>query len=274
MDIIEPLYLVRDYAFGRDFTPKFFTALAALAIVIWDIVRQRRWDYLWVFLFGTVIWSGAEAFLNFQGVRDMPDREMFGEPISLPTSYVIQGMSEGAFVAVVGLFLGDRWLCQQTRKTSIIAAGVVVILIAVATLRSSRRIEGFGDAGSRRNVLDESALIALGVLVLIGVVFYLRWPQWRPRAVAMFLMMLIVATGWTIAQVAVQGRWVEVPGDAPGTFAAAGPVISLLVLAFDIVVEIALAYVPFFALPVMFHLIRNPTALPRHREELRTALAA
>lgn len=262
MDLLDPVYMVRDYAFGRDFTPKFFTALIAIGFVVWDWVKQKRLDYVWVFVFGTVIWGGAEAFLKLQGVRDMPDRELFGEPINLQLSYVIQGMSEGAFVAVVGLFLGDRWLCRSSRNRSIILTTVVVLGIALATVRSSRRLEGFGDAGSRRDVFDEQALLALGFLVILGLLFYWRYPDWRPRTLAMFIMMLVIGTGWTIAQVLVDGRWVEVPGPTPGTYEPAGPLLSLFVLAFDVVVEIALAYVPFLGLPVMLKLIRDTTPLP------------
>lgn len=262
MDLLDPVYMVRDYAFGRDFTPKFFTALIAIGFVVWDWVKQKRLDYVWVFVFGTVIWGGAEAFLKLQGVRDMPDRELFGEPINLQLSYVIQGMSEGAFVAVVGLFLGDRWLCRSSRTRSIILTAVVVLGIALATVRSSRRLEGFGDAGSRRDVFDEQALLALGFLVILGLLFFWRYPDWRPRTLAMFIMMLVIGTGWTITQVLVDGRWVEVPGATPGTYEPAGPLLSLFVLAFDVVVEIALAYVPFFGLPVMLKLIRDTTPLP------------
>ena len=262
MDLLDPVYLVRDYAFGRDFTPKFFTAVIAIGFVVWDWVKQKRLDYVWVFVFGTVIWGGVEAFLKLQGVRNMPDRELFDQPLSLPASYVIQGMSEGAFVAVVGLFLGDRWLCRSSRTKSVILTAVVVLGIALATVRSSRRLEGFGDAGSRRDVLDEQALLALGFLVLLGILFFWRYPAWRPRTLAMFVMMLVVGTGWTITQVLVDGRWVEVPGPTAGTYEATGPVLSFLVLAFDVVVEIALAYVPFLALPVMFKLIRDTTPLP------------
>lgn len=269
MDLLDPVFMVRGYAFGRDFTPKLFTALIAISFVLWDSVKQKRLDYLWVFVFGTVIWGGAEAFLNLQGVRNMPERAMFDEPISLPLSYVIQGMSEGAFVAVVGLFLGDRWLCRRSRTKSIILTAVVVLVIALATVRSSRRLDGFGDAGSRRDVFDEQALLALGFLVLLGLLFFWRYPAWRPRTLAMFVMMLVIGTGWTITQVLVDGRWVEFPGPTPGTYEAAGPLMSLFVLAFDVVVEIALAYVPFLGLPVMLKLITDNTPLPSYADDPR-----
>lgn len=262
MDPLEPVYLVRDYAFGRDFTPKLFTALIAIGFVLWDWVKQKRLDYVWVFVFGTVIWAGVEALIQLQGVRNMPDRELFDQPLSLPASFIIQGMSEAAFVAVVGLFLGDRWLCRNSRVRSVILTVVVMVGIALATVRSSRRLEGFGDAGSRRNVVDEQALIGLGFLVLLGLLFLWRYPGWRPRALAMLVMMLVIGTGWTIAQVLVDGRWVEVPGPTAGTYEAAGPLLSLFVLVFDVVVEIALVDMLFLALPVMLRLIRDTTPLP------------
>ena len=77
---------------------------------------------------------------------------------------------------------------------------VVLAAIAVATFRSSRRLPGFGQAGSRRDVFDESALLGLGVLVVIGLVFFWRYPPWRARTAAMFVAMVIVGTGWTIAR--------------------------------------------------------------------------
>ena len=77
------VYMVRDAGFGRDFTPKVWVTLIALALVAWDVRRQRRWDYAWVFLIGSVIWALAEVFLSVQGIRDMPERVLFGSPMPL-----------------------------------------------------------------------------------------------------------------------------------------------------------------------------------------------
>ena len=77
---------------------------------------------------------------------------------------------------------------------------------------------------------------------------------------AMAAVMLLFATLWTIAQVAAGGRWVEV-GTATGGYAAAAPLVSFAGLAFDVVVEIVIAYVPFLALAVGLGLMRDPRPL-------------
>ena len=52
-------------------------------------------------------------------------------------------------------------------------------------------------------------------------------------------------------------------GTAAGGYAAASPVVSFGGLAFDVVVEIVLAYIPFFALAVMVGALTDPRPLTR-----------
>ncbi len=257
----DSVFMIRDAIFGRDFTPKLATALLGLALVLWDSVRHKRLDYVWVFVFGTVIWGGAEAFLQIQGIRDMPNRTLFDAPIALPGSYVLQGMSEGAFVAVIGIFIGDRLLVRSSRWKAAVGLLGVVLLIASSTVRTVLRTEGLGEVASRRDILAPTALGLIAVTVVISAVFVWRWVAWRPRTLAMFSVMVVVGTVWTVAQVSLGGRWVEVGSTASG-FQDAGPLVSLLAFAFDVVMEIAIPYVPFLALPVMVGLIRNPAPLP------------
>lgn len=257
----DSVFMIRDAMFGRDFTPKLATAVIAVALVVWDAVRHKRLDYVWVFSFGTVIWGSAEAFLHLQGIRDMPVRTLFEQQLSLPFSYLLQGMAEGAFVAVVGLFIGDRLLVPAVRRRAMVGLAITLLVIASATLRSSRRTEGLGEVASRRDLLNPTALGLLLVVVVISVVFIWKWAPWRPRTSAMFGVMLVVATVWTVTQVALGGRWVEVGSVATG-FRDAGTLVTVLALAFDVVIEIAVTYVPFLAIPVMLRLMRDPTPLP------------
>ena len=257
---MDPIYIIRDAAFGRDFTPKVITAFIAIALVLWDWRTQKRKDYLWVFLVGTVLWGGAEAFLAIQGIRDMPERVVAGRPIGLPLSYLIQGMSEGAFIAVIGLFVGDRYLCRARRRSGIIIGAVALVLLAAATFRSRRLLDPEAVA-SRRDILDTRALVVLLIACGLGVVFYVLWRQWRPRTMAMFVYMVIFGAVWAATQVAIGGRWVEVDA-ADGGYERAGPLITLFALSWDVIIEIALAYVLFLALPVWLRLMRDTTPLP------------
>ena len=253
------VYMVRDAGFGRDFTPKVWVTLIALALVAWDVRRQRRWDYAWVFLIGSVIWALAEVFLSVQGIRDMPERVLFGSPMPMWASYVLQGTSEAAFVAVLGLFVGDRLLVRATRSRAMGFFVAITALTVAAVWRAGRLVER-GEVASRRDLLAPTALIALPVVTLVTVWFIWKRVPWRPRALAMAAVMLLFATLWTIAQVAAGGRWVEV-GTATGGYAAAAPLVSFAGLAFDVVVEIVIAYVPFLALAVGLGLMRDPRPL-------------
>lgn len=255
------VYMVRDAAFGLNFTPKVVLAIIALVLVLWDIRRQRRLDYLWVFVTATVVWAVAEGLLQMQGIRAMPRREVLGMALPLAPSYVIQGMGEAAFVAVLGLFIGDRWLFRPLRTRATWGLVVSCVLIAAATARSGLKAAGQGQVASRRDMVDGRALAFLGVATALVVIFWWLYPRWRPRLAAMAAVMAIVATVWTIGQVATGGRWVEVGGGSAG-FRAAGALVSFLALAFDVVIEIVVVYLPFLAIPVMLRLVRNPEPVP------------
>jgi hypothetical protein len=254
------IYIIRGAGFGRDFTPKLLIAFITIGMVLWDWRRQRRLDYLWVFVCGSLLWAAAEALLTLQGIRHMPVRSLFGQPLSLTLSWVIQGMSEGAFVAVVGLFVGDRILNRSTRISGLIAGVVVLGTIALATFRSRRFLLALEPA-SRRNLLDSRALLALAVLSLLVIVFYVIRKRWRQRTLMMFGFMVCLATVWSSTQVAVGGRWVEIDSAGYG-YERAGSLITFSALAFDVVVEIALVYVSFLAIPVLLGLLRQPLPLP------------
>ncbi|MCH9720117.1 MAG: hypothetical protein K0U60_09650 [Actinomycetia bacterium] len=69
--------------------------------------------------------------------------------------------------------------------------------------------------------------------------------------------MAVFAVIWTTTSVLISSRWIEVLGATPGTFDDAGKLVSLLALGYDIFVEIALAYVSFFATSALLVWIRH-----------------
>lgn len=254
------LYIVRGPGFGQDFTPKLIASAIAIALVIWDCRQQRRSDYAWVFFISTIVWAFTELFLSIQGIRDMPTRMLMGRPISLALSVLIQGMSEGAFVAVTGLFIGDRILKPSTRIGGFQFGGAVLLAI-IASVARSRQFLASQYAASRRDLLDLRTLSAFVLLSLIIIVFLLMHRAWRQRVGMMFLCMTCLATVWTIAEVTISDRWVEI--EAGQSYAHASVSITAAVLTFDAVFEIAWIYASFLAIPVALGLLRNPDPLPR-----------
>jgi len=246
------IYMVRDAQFGANFTVKFVITLIAIALVAWDRRTKKRWDYLWVFLVGTAIWTAAELSLQLREVRVTPDQELFGQQIPLGMSALLQGTSEGAFVAVLGLFLADRIANRITRWRTIVGFTAAVIVMASLMLARSARLSGTeGVAASRRDMTDPQSLLAMAVVAVFVLWFWLRRPDFRQRSLWMYASMAAFALIWTTISVAIGSRWIEVLGSAPGTYDEAGALVSLLALGYDVFVEIALAYVPFFAIPAL-----------------------
>ena len=246
------IYMVRDAQFGTNFSVKLLITLIGLALVAWDRRTKKRWDYLWVFLVGTVIWTAAELSLQLRDVRVLPEPLLFGNEIPLGVSALLQGTSEGAFIAVLGLFLGDRLTDRTTRGWTVLGFSIAVVLMGLLMILQAARLSGAeGVAASRRDMTDPQSVLAMAIVAVFVLWFWLRRPDFRQRSLSMYASMATFALIWTTISVAIGSRWIEVPGTAPGTYDEAGALVSLLALGYDVFVEIALAYVPFFAIPAL-----------------------
>lgn len=257
--------MVRDAAFGADFTPKLVVALIAVGLVAWDVATRRRWDYAWVFATGAAVWTLVELSLQLRGTRVMPHHALLGAEIPLALSLPLQGVAEGAFVAVLGLFCADRVLDRRTRSRALVGFALAVVVMVLLMAISAARAPGLATAASRRDVSALGPLLVLALVVGFDVWFWARRPAHRRRSMAMAAVMVVFAAVWTLAEVTTGGRWVEVSGPAAGSFAAAPAPLAAAALAFDVVVEIALAYVPFYAIPALLGLVSPDGGHPRSR---------
>ena len=251
MQIATPVYMVRGGEFGVDFGPKLWISVIAMALVAWDVVRRRRADYVYVFLLGAVTWTAVEFVLQASGMRRMPDRQLFGLPLPLPLSALIQGTAEGAAIAVLAIFVGDRVVDRNGRLLTALCFLLSCLFVATHTLWDSPFAAADPPVTSRRNMVAFPALLFLAALILVDAVFWVRCVRLRPRAIAMLSVLLLFGTAWTLGQISAGTRWIELPGATVGSFERASRGVSTMAFGFDIVVEIGLAYLPFFALPAM-----------------------
>ena len=249
MELFARVYMIRAGDFGTDFDLKLVMALCAVALVSWDVVRRRRWDYLWVLAAGTITWSAAELILQATGTRVMEGGELLGHPVPLWLGVILQGMSEGAAIAVGGIFVGDRLLDRRTRTWTAVAFLALCAFVVARTLAVDVAVESM--TPSRRNMTALPALAALSLFMAVNVFFWLRSRAFRRRAAAMAAVMVVFAALWTAGEVAAGTRWIEIDGASLGTYARAPGALAFAALSFDVVIEIALAYVPFFAVPAM-----------------------
>ncbi|MBT7190290.1 MAG: hypothetical protein HN916_08865 [Anaerolineae bacterium] len=241
------IYIVRSALFGTDFNMKFWLAILTIGLVIWDMRSEHRKEYLWVVGIGFLIWSGAEFILQSLGIREIGNGEFYG--IMLPNLIAIplQGIAEGAAVIIFGLFIGDRIGTKRTRAVAL------TLLFALVTLILARVIfqdtSAVPETASRRELFAPLPLVFLSLVIFFDVIFWFRYPAFRKRTAMAALVIFSVVTIWTVAQVSTGNRWIEI-----ATLEEYQPApwrLSFFAFAFDVIVEIVFAYLPFFAIPAM-----------------------
>ncbi|MFX1337182.1 MAG: hypothetical protein ACFFDK_01090 [Promethearchaeota archaeon] len=264
MVLLESIFMIRGGYLGEDFNYKLLSSIFAIAIVIFDNRRNKRLDYFWVFLVGTIIWTGIEASLQLSGTRVLPNRLLFGIQLPLWLSLPIQGISEGSYLAVLGLFITDLVLDDNTKKYGIMLLVIIIVItfIRVFFIYGVETPNIGGEVASRRNIFGIGSVILVGIMCGIGVYWLVRAkPEPQKRGLYTFLFMLIISGIWITLNVVAGQKWVEIGIQNPdGTYSnlrRAPLFIEILVLAYDIIFEIALIYVPFLAIPYMLGLIKE-----------------
>lgn len=246
--------------FNTNFNVKLIFLIITLTVVIYDCVKRKRRDYYAVLNTGTIIWSIAELTMQLAGIREFQPVYLFGWELPIYLQIPFQGLVEGAMVAVICLFVGDRILENKENSKNksmwIIVFSLMMVYLVIDALDQGIQVPAVGgevgvDITSRRAMTSPTAIIFLTCLVILDIIFLRKAkkadPVVRKRAIMMTWLMIIFGAIWTISEVIAGTRWIEI-----GTFTSStrAPVfIEFLFLSYDVIVEIALAYVPFLGIP-------------------------
>ncbi|TFG18243.1 MAG: hypothetical protein EU533_07865 [Promethearchaeota archaeon] len=267
--IFESIFMIRGAGFGQDFGPKLIMSIVGLLICVYDWKsNEKRKDYFWVFLFGAIIWSMAELMLQLSGMRALQDKYLFGMDIThaLWLTIPLQGMSEGAFVAVIGLLFGDRILNKETQKKWSIIFILMLLGLFLNYLREGIHFNDVnaGDLSipSRRDMFPLTANIFIIVMCALAILWLATTSSdSRKRGIMMDLIMIIFIACWTLSEWLTGQRWIEVGTvNSDGSYSnlrRAPPLIEFGALAYDVLIEVSLIYVPFLALPYWLGLIKT-----------------
>ena len=250
------VYMIRGGSFGYDFGMQLFMALAAFAACIFDWHVKKRRDYFWVFLFGTIIWAGVELAIQLGGTREMPTKYLFGIPLPLWASIPLQAMAESAAIAIMGVFFGDRLMDKKSMKPAAIIFAILLGIVLASSLAEYVPVPDIGgDVPSRRDMFTPASIAYMCTMIAICVIWSWKTkPERRARALWMFAVMAMFAAVWTAGEYFANSRWIEV--GTTGSSSLAPPVIEFLALSWDVIVEIAAAYVPYLILAYKLKLIK------------------
>jgi hypothetical protein len=249
--------MIRIGSFGTNFEIKLLCVFLIVIVCIYDWKIKKRADYWWILITGTIVWTLVEFYLQRSSIRLMEAHTLFGAKIPFWFSILIQGSSEGATIAIIGIFFGDRLLEKKTRyfwgMIYILLTGVVIFLTWNEHLPSASIGQ---NVSSRREIFNP-----LTVSLLVGItIFDLLWlrrltGEIRNRGWMMIGVIIFSSTCWTIAAILANTRFIEMGlisnlHRAPLGIEAAG-------FFWDVVVELGFAYLLFFAIPMEFGLIKT-----------------
>ncbi len=260
--LLESIFIVRGGFWGEEYDFKLLFAVVAFVICVVDWKWKERKDYFWVFLTGFVFWSLVELILQLIGIRDMPNRYLFGVSIPFWLSIPLQGLSEGVSVGIVGLFITDLYIEKNTRKFSALMFTITVVLIFLVMFSHGIYTPNVGgDVPSRRDVFPIWELI---IFVLIAPALYWFITADRiakKRGARMFITMFMLGCVWYLAYWLSGQRWVEIGIKNPdGTYSnlrRAEPIVEFIIMIYNALIEIALLYMPFLAIPYILKLIKS-----------------
>ncbi len=259
--LLESIFIVRGGFWGEEYDFKLLFAVVAIIICIVDWKWKDRKDYFWILLTGFIFWSGVEMLLQLTGIRDMPNRYLFGVNIPIWLSIPLQGLSEGVAVGIMGIFITDLYIEKETRKYSLLTFLLVLILITLIMFSHGIYVPDVGgDVPSRRDVFPLWELLII-ILAAPAIYWFIKTDKKsRKRGFYMLFTMFVLGCAWYLVYWLSGQRWVEIGiKNIDGTYSnlrRAIPIVELLVAIFNAFVEIALIYMPFLAIPYLFGLIK------------------
>lgn len=266
--IFESVFLIRGGSFGNDWGAKLIVAIIGIIGCIYDYkTNDKRLDYFWVFITGTIVWSAVELSLQLSGGRVLQEKYFFGIVVTeyLWFTIPVQAMCEAGTIGVMGVFYGDRILNKETRRSGIIVFALILVYVTIVTLSNGinyNNIDVGGNVPSRRIMFTIGGTIATALIIAPTVYWlYTTDPESRKRGLYMIYVMLVWSIVWNIGQWLAGERWIEVgvqnPDGSYSNLRRADPMLEFWAMVYDTIFDITLVYSPFLAIPYLLRLIKS-----------------
>ena len=220
-------YIVRHGAFATSGEVK--VAFTIIALLLCD----KNPEYLSLFAVSSFLWASVECCLQLFGTRKIESMLFWGRTLPLPVSLALQGTQEAGFVCIYGIYFADRLTTHWKAMLYGNAAVLAIIMWNGRNKNIKRR-------ASRRCITAPWPLALLAATCALNIAGLVYVEMERP--LKMLFCMSILGGVWTAGQVASGLRGVETESGAATTGE------MLAVLGFDVLIEMACAYLPFYFL--------------------------
>ena len=260
------IYIIRGGFFGWEFTHKLLYIIFGLVICIYDWKKNKRKDYFWLLIFGTMMYIGSETMLFLSEGRIMYEKFLFGMNVTSMhwLSIPMMAIADVVILSIICLFFADRIRTPETRRKwgflfiIWLFCRDIVPYIILFSLGNTFATISIGDPfiPSRRSMIEIGTLTALSITIAIGIIWlFTTDKESKKRGLYMIAVMLILMTVWTFGEWLAGQRWIEV-GPEGGPWTLAPPPLQFGMLAYDIVIEMGLFTLCFLAIPALLKLIK------------------
>lgn len=259
MNILRNKYfIIRTGDFATNANKKILYIFLSFLLCLHDSIINTNLEYFVIMLFSSFIWSLIELLLNVQKIRVIkPMKIIWNEHSWLLNKYIgicLQGAQEGGVVTIIGLYFGDRFY-------SIFYQLIYHILIVYMVLNILKK-ETNNTTLSRRQINTPGSLCLMTSATIFNIWTLMNYPSHFYREIHMFISMIYICSIWSIISYYKDFRKVKVYIYNNNVFILKPDTSmdALLILGYDVVFEIGIAYMTFYNICIPLKIVHTITA--------------
>lgn len=239
-------YILRNGDFATNGNTKVVYSLLSIVMCVEEYISIHSTDCFVIMTGSTIIWSLFEYYLHMSNTRVIKPMYInwLGKEHQL-NKYMgifLQGFQEGGFITTAGLYFGDRVFILKY----IILLHVLVMGIIINIMLKKNSTES-----STRHVNSRVSLVVMGSVTSYNIIVLYNNPNHLRRQLAMFCSIVYVSSIWTFMTWYNNFRTVDIyikNNKCGYDRKLINRMDTFLVLAYDVLFEIGVAYMFFYNL--------------------------
>jgi len=238
-------FIIRIGDFATNGNRKILYFLFSLLFCFEEYFTIKSLDCFKIMIGSSFIWSLIELFLHISNTRIIKQMYIgFGENKRKINNYLgifLQGLQEGGFVTTFGLYFADRLF--QIKYFILLHLFIIFIILNIYFKKNEEKL-------SKRQINTTNSIILMTSCVLYNIKMFYQHPEHNIRQLKMFFIMIYISSIWTFLVWLRGFRKVEILLKNNNSYISKEITYmdSFYILGYDVVFEIAIAYLTFYNL--------------------------
>lgn len=238
-------FIIRIGDFATNGNRKILYFLFSLFFCFEEYFTIQSLDCFKIMFGSSIIWTIIELFLHYTNTRVIKPMYIgFGNNQRKINNYLgicLQGVQEGGFVTTFGLYFADRIF--QIKYFLLLHMFVIFIVLNIYFKKNEEKL-------SKRQINSNNSLLLILSSTFYNIKMIYQYPEHNLRQFKMFLIMIYISSIWTFLVWLRGFRKVEILLKNNNNYIQKNItyIDSFLILGYDVVFEIAIAYLTFYNL--------------------------